>query len=91
MQIEIDGYIFDITVKHYEPAIPGDYNFFTDNDMDFYGIPAEVCFDVGTLKSEYHGDKFLTGQEKKEVIYEYYPTLYNEILKALEAENSVCI
>ena len=37
MQIEIDGYVFDIDIKHYEPAIPGSFAFDAAGDWDYYG------------------------------------------------------
>lgn len=95
MQIEIDGYVFDINVKHYEPTIPGSFSFNAESDVDYLGRDCELEFDVdgvtacATYCSDYSFEHRFVGKEQKEIVNEFYPELYSEVLKALESENSV--
>lgn len=83
MQIEIDGWRFNVDVEHYSPSVAGTYSYTADSDMDYLGYPTELFF---TIDSVYDTESCSIVQDVVSIQEEYYTLIYDYVLEKLSIE-----
>ena len=80
MQVEVDGFTFDIEVTHYTPAVSGTYDFNADSDWDYYGCEEELEYVVHSVSA--NGSE-LSDEDADEVVDDMSALVYDAVLKAI--------